>query len=85
MNPEPRDHDPQDFPTEDPWMDPSTWYKYHCPSCSFETWIEDIVVDAFPPERPGGLPLFGSCIQCGNEILRPDPTVPPKKSFRQPP
>jgi hypothetical protein len=34
--------------------------------------IEDIVVDAFPPERPGGLPLIEGCIECGNEILRPD-------------
>ena len=84
MNPEPTERDPQDFPTEDPWTAPSTWYRYRCPSCNFATWIEDIVVDAFPPERPGGLPLIGGCIECGNEILRPDTSVPPQKAFRQP-
>ena len=80
----PSEHDPEHFPTEDPWMEPSTWYRYRCPSCDFVTWVEDIVVDAFPPEKPGGLPLIGGCIQCGNEILRADPDVAPKTSFLQP-
>ena len=65
-------------------MAPSTWYRYRCPSCNFITWIEDIVVDAFPPEKPGGLPLIGGGTECGNDILRPDPSVPPKQSFPQP-
>ena len=76
--------DPQDLWAEAPWNGPSTWYKYRCPSCEFTTWIEDIVIDAFPPERPGGLPLISGCIECGNDILRPDSSVPPKKAFQQP-
>jgi len=80
----PPEHDPEHFPTEDPWMAPSTWYRYRCPFCSFATWIEDIVVDAFPSERPERRPLIGGCIKCGNEILRPDPAVPSKKVFQQP-
>ncbi len=39
---------------------PSEWYKYRCRSCSHADWVEDIVVDAFPPVEPEGAGAAGA-------------------------
>lgn len=53
---------------EDPWMSgPSDWYKYRCRSCDHTDWVEDIVVDAFPPVEPEGVPAL-ICPECGGNF-----------------
>lgn len=37
-----------------PWQPPSHWYNYSCRSCDHRDWIEDIIVDGFPPTELGG-------------------------------
>ena len=61
---------------------PSSWYKYRCRSCDHTDWIEDIVVDAFPPTEPGGFPAI-VCPECGGSFLCD--TSEPVKSSRQHP
>ncbi len=67
---------------EYPWMGPSDWYKYRCRSCDYTDWVEDIVVDAFPPVEPGGLAAI-VCPKCSGLFLY-DPSVPVKSSFQHP-
>ena len=60
----------------------SDWYKYRCHSCNHTDWIEDIVVDAFPPVEPEGVPaLF--CPECGGNF-RWDTSEPIKTSHQHP-
>ena len=61
---------------------PSSWYKYRCRSCDHNEWVEDIVVDAFPPTEPGGFPEI-VCPECGGSFLCD--TSEPVKSSRQHP
>jgi len=37
---------------------PSHWYNYRCRSCEHRDWVEDIIVDGFPPTEPGGCPAL---------------------------
>ena len=67
---------------EIPWHTPSHWYNYHCRSCNHRDWVEDIVVDAFPPTEPGGCPAL-LCPECGGVFLR-DPSVPEQESYMKP-
>ena len=68
--------------TEMPWQPPKTWFKYHCPSCDHADWIEDIIVDAFPANGPGGTPIL-MCPNCHGTYLR-DISVPETQSYTQP-
>jgi len=61
---------------------PSSWYKYHCRSCDHTDWIEDIVVDAFPPVEPEGFPAI-VCPECGGSF-RCDTSEPVKRSRQHP-
>ena len=35
---------------------PNEWYPYFCATCDFRMWVQDIVVDAFPPDGPENAP-----------------------------
>jgi len=61
---------------------PSSWYKYHCRSCSHTDWVEEIVVDAFPDAEPEGFPAL-VCPECGGDF-RCDTSVPVKRSRQHP-
>ena len=61
---------------------PSEWYKYRCRSCDHADWIEDIIVDAFPPIEPGGYPAL-TCPECGGQFLC-DTSQPEIRSFTKP-
>ena len=61
---------------------PKTWFKYHCPSCDHADWIEDIIVDAFPPDGPGGTPIL-ICPNCHGTYLR-DTSLPETRSYTKP-
>jgi predicted nucleic acid-binding Zn ribbon protein len=65
-----------------PWEAPQEWYRYRCLSCSHTHWVEDIIVDAFPPVEPGGCPEL-ICPACGGRFLR-DPSVAQIASYTQP-
>jgi DNA-directed RNA polymerase subunit RPC12/RpoP len=52
-----------------PFNGPVEWYPYHCPACGYKMWVEDIVVDAFPPDGPGRCPIIG-CMKCGQDFVR---------------
>jgi len=67
---------------EIPWQPPSHWYNYRCHSCEHRDWIEDIVVDAFPPTEPGGCPAL-ICPECGGTFLC-DPSIAEQKSYLKP-
>ncbi len=75
-------HKDANFPDEDPWMGPSEWFKYRCRSCDHADWVEDIGVDAFPPEEPGGFPVL-MCPACGGDFAC-DTSMPPKLSKTTP-
>jgi hypothetical protein len=49
-------NNPDHLSGENPWTEPSEWYSYRCRSCDHTGWVEDIGVDSFPPEKPGGFP-----------------------------
>ena len=72
--------DPQE--TEDPWKRPSEWFKYRCRSCEHTDWVEEIVVDAFPPTEPAGFPAV-VCPKCGGSFCH-DASEPAKRSFEHP-
>ena len=40
-----------------PFNGPTEWYPYHCLACDCKMWVEDIIVDAFPPDGPGKCPI----------------------------
>ena len=61
---------------------PSEWYKYRCRSCDHTDWVEDIVVDAFPPAEPEGFPAI-VCPECGGDF-RCDTSEPTKHSRQHP-
>ena len=65
-----------------PWHQPTVWAHYRCRSCDYSDWIEDVVVDAFPPTEPGGYPALG-CPNCGGSFLC-DTSVPERRSFIKP-
>jgi len=67
---------------EMPWHQPSEWAKYRCRSCDHADWIEDIIVDAFPPTEPGGYPAL-ICPECGGQFLC-DASQPEIRSFTKP-
>ena len=67
---------------ERPWHSPSHWYNYHCRSCDHRDWVEDIIVDGFPPTEPGGCPIL-ICPECGGEFLGDD-SVPQQESYYKP-
>lgn len=57
-----------DRPTENwydemPFSGPSDWYKYRCRSCDHTDWVEEIIIDAFPPTQPEGTPEL-LCPEC---------------------
>jgi DNA-directed RNA polymerase subunit RPC12/RpoP len=65
-----------------PWEAPQVWFSYHCLSCELTDWIEDIIVDAFPPLEPSGCPEL-ICPECGGRFLR-DPDVAEIRSYVKP-
>ena len=65
---------------EMPWDTPSEWAKYCC--CDHTDWIEDVIVDAFPPTQPGGYPAL-ICPECGGTFLC-DTSQPEVRSFTKP-
>ena len=67
---------------DEPWTGPSEWFKYRCRSCAHTDWVEDIVVDSFPPAEPGGLAAI-VCPKCGGRF-RYDPSEPVKRSLQHP-
>jgi hypothetical protein len=67
---------------EMPWQTPSQWYNYRCRSCEHRDWVEEIVVDAFPPTEPGGCPAL-ICPECGEMFLY-DLSVPVRTSYWKP-
>jgi len=66
-----------------PFQGPTTWYSYRCCSCGHADWIEDIIVDAFPPTEPGGCPEL-ICPECGGQFLS-DASVPEITAYTKPP
>ena len=52
-----------------PFNGPGEWYPYRCLACNYKMWVEDIIVDAFPPDGPGKCPIIG-CMNCGNDFIR---------------
>ena len=73
---------PLDSQADEPFTGPSDWYKYRCRSCNHTDWVEDIVVDAFPPVEPEGFPAI-VCPKCSGPF-RYDPSVPVKRSLQHP-
>ena len=69
-------------PTDGPWTGPSEWYRYRCRSCNHRDWVEEIVVDAFPPDGPGDCPIL-ECPNCGGNFCC-DPEIPTKHSLSHP-
>lgn len=65
-----------------PWTGPSEWYRYRCRSCNHTDWVEEIIVDAFPPNGPGNCPIV-QCPKCGGSFCC-DPNVPTKHCFGHP-
>lgn len=47
---------------------PNEWYPYFCTTCGFRAWVQDIVVDAFPPDGPGNCPII-MCHRCGEDFV----------------
>ena len=73
---------PLELQTDEPFTGPSDWYRYRCRSCSHTDWVEDIVVDAFPPVEPEGFPAI-VCPECrGN--FRCDTSEEVKRSLQHP-
>ena len=70
---------------EDPWIGPSTWYRYRCRVCHHVDWVEDIIVDAFPPTAPSRSPIL-YCPDCANReaTFVWDDSTPPKQSRTHP-
>ena len=73
---------PLDPQADEPFTGPSDWYKYRGPSCDHADWIEEIVVDAFPPVEPEGVPALISP-ECGGDF-RCDTSEPVKSSLQHP-
>ena len=62
------DEQEQDWEDNDlPFGGPSEWYPYCCRACECRMWVEDIIIDAFPPDGPGKCP-FICCPQCGKDF-----------------
>ena len=73
---------PMKLPPDEPFTGPSDWYSYRCRSCDHTDWIEEIVIDAFPPVEPEGVPaLF--CPECGGNF-RCDTSKPIKQLQQHP-
>ena len=75
---------PSDQPpdSDGPWNCPSEWFSYHCLSCKYSTWVEDIIVDAFPPARGTRFPVI-ECPKCGNDFAC-NTDRQPVSSYKQP-
>ena len=84
MSPSSDNHDQQtpDLDGDGPWTAPSVWYRYRCPSCDYAEWVEDIVIDGFPPQ-PDGSPTLLHCRECG-ALMSTDPSEPTIKSLTDP-
>jgi len=52
-----------------PFSGPSEWYPYYCRACEYKMWVEDIIIDAFPPDGPGECPIL-CCPKCEKNIVR---------------
>lgn len=52
-----------------PFNGPSEWYPYICYACNCKIWIEDIIVDSFPPNGPGKCPVL-YCPVCEKRFVR---------------
>lgn len=52
-----------------PFNGPGEWYPYRCRACNYTMWIEDIIVDAFPPNGPGKCPII-YCPICEQDFVR---------------
>lgn len=65
-----------------PWQPPRLWASYRCRSCDHTDWIEDIILDAFPPTEPGGYPAL-ICPNCGGTFVW-DSSIPEKRCFTKP-
>ena len=72
----------QEMLKEMPWQPPKVWFNYRCPSCDHTDWIEDIIVDAFPPNGPGRAPIL-ICPNCHGTYFR-DTSVAEIESYTQP-
>ena len=55
--------------SDDPWTGPSEWYPYLCRACECKMWVEDIIIDGFPPDGPGHCPII-ICPKCGKDFVR---------------
>jgi hypothetical protein len=52
-----------------PFNGPTQWYPYRCLACKCKMWVEDIIIDAFPPDGPGKCPIV-CCPKCGQDFVR---------------
>jgi len=73
---------PLELQPDESFTGPSDWYRYRCRSCDHTDWVEDIVVDAFPPVEPEGFPAI-VCPECGGSF-RCDTSEPVKSSRQHP-
>ena len=81
-NPKHRSDAPQRRQAEIPFQGPTTWYSYRCRSCDHADWIEDIIIDAFPPIESGGCPEL-ICPECHGQYLA-DPKIAEITSHAKP-
>ena len=72
----------QEMLREMPWHEPKLWASYRCRSCDNTDWVEEIILDAFPPTEPGGYPAL-LCPNCGETFLF-DNSISEKRSFTKP-
>lgn len=72
----------QEMLADIPWHAPSHWYNYRCHSCDHRDWVEDIIVDGFPPTEPDGCPAL-ICPECGGEFLW-NASIPQQQSYMKP-
>ncbi len=52
-----------------PFNGPSEWYPYRCRACAYKELVEDLFIDAFPPDGPGNCPIM-YCPECGGDFVR---------------
>ena len=54
---------------DEPFTAQSEWYPYDCCACECKMWVEDIIIDGFPPDGPGHCPII-ICPKCGKDFVR---------------
>jgi len=47
---------PYDQENDLPFNGPSEWYPYRCRACDYKERVEDVFIDAFPPNGPAIAP-----------------------------